>query len=218
MGERPGQPHCLSARDDATDGELFMLCSVRSGPGGGPALMFSVMSTMRVLLIWMLSARSSYSACSCSSMLAMASFFSFCAAMSSSSVWLVMYTLASLILRPWRRAASRWPLIFPTASRFSDSSASRSASVALRPALSFSMNCSFSRTCVRICTVVVVFLRSFSSSSLRSSIFSFRLWFSILSCSKSIKCRPSASSSFWRSVCSIRFSWLLKWMFFRRTR
>lgn len=43
-------------------------------------------------------------------------------------------------------------------------------------------------------------------------------WFSILSCSKSMRCRPSASSSFCLSVSSMRFSWLAKWMFFKRTR
>ena len=37
---------------------------------------------------------------------------------------------------------------------------------------SLATNCSFSLLCVRICTVVVVFFRSFRSSSSRSSIFS----------------------------------------------
>ena len=45
------------------------------------------------------------------------------------------------------------------------------------------------------CTVVAVFFLSLVRSSLRSSIFSFRLWFSILSCSKSMRWSPSASSS-----------------------
>mmetsp|Transcript_34821 Transcript_34821/g.88242 ORF Transcript_34821/g.88242 Transcript_34821/m.88242 type:complete len:215 (+) Transcript_34821:332-976(+) len=147
-----------------------------------------------------------------------ASFFSLWISMSSSSAGLVMNTLVSLMRRPFCRSVSRAALARPSLSRRSDSCASSSSSWPASAPFSFSTNCSFSRTCVRICTVVVVFLRSLSSSSLRSSIFSFRLWFSILSCSKSMRCRPSASSSFCLSVCSMRFSWLDKWMFFKRTR
>mmetsp|Transcript_23724 Transcript_23724/g.52067 ORF Transcript_23724/g.52067 Transcript_23724/m.52067 type:complete len:261 (+) Transcript_23724:237-1019(+) len=146
------------------------------------------------------------------------SFFSFWTSMSSSSWWLVMKTLPSLIFRPFCRSVSRCALALPSRSRFSASTPSSSSSWPDRLPFSFSTNCSFSRTCVKICTVVIVFLRSFSSSSLRSSIFSFKLWFSILSCSKSMRCSPSASSSFCLRVASMRFSWLDKWMFLRRTR
>ena len=54
--------------------------------------------------------------------------------------------------------------------------------------------------------MVVILRRSFSSSSLRSSIFSVRLWFSIFSCSKSMRCKPSASCSFSLTDCSSRSS------------
>ena len=58
---------------------------------------------------------------------------------------------------------------------------------------------------LRACTVVVVFLRSLSSSSLRSSIFSLSVWFSIFSCSKSIRCslrrNEGISSSKRMSMC-----------------
>lgn len=57
-------------------------------------------------------------------------------------------------------------------------------------------NCSFSLIWVSTWTVVVVFFLSLWSSSFLSSIFSFKVWFSIFNCSKSIKWRPSASSSF----------------------
>ena len=56
----------------------------------------------------------------------------------------------------------------------------------------------------RACAVVVILRRSLSSSSPRSSIFSVSAWFSILSCSKSMRWRPSASSSFCRTVASSR--------------
>lgn len=55
---------------------------------------------------------------------------------------------------------------------------------------------SFSRVWETIITAVRIFQESLESSSLRSSIFSLRVWFSILSCSKSIKWSPSASCSF----------------------
>mmetsp|Transcript_38834 Transcript_38834/g.101566 ORF Transcript_38834/g.101566 Transcript_38834/m.101566 type:complete len:220 (+) Transcript_38834:733-1392(+) len=64
------------------------------------------------------------------------------------------------------------------------------------------MNCNFSLMCVIICTVITVFFLSLCNSSFRSSIFSFRFWFSIFNCSKSITCRFSANSSFFRSACS----------------
>jgi hypothetical protein len=54
----------------------------------------------------------------------------------------------------------------------------------------------FSLVWVNICTVVVFFFFNLWRSSFLSSIFSFSVWFSILSCSKSIKCNPSANSSF----------------------
>mmetsp|Transcript_22453 Transcript_22453/g.56750 ORF Transcript_22453/g.56750 Transcript_22453/m.56750 type:complete len:201 (-) Transcript_22453:613-1215(-) len=71
--------------------------------------------------------------------------------------------------------------------------------------------------CVRICTTVMVFLRNLCSSSLRSSIFSFSVWFSIFSCSKSITWRFSASSSFFRSISSSLARRFFKEMFAPRT-
>mmetsp|Transcript_23971 Transcript_23971/g.45107 ORF Transcript_23971/g.45107 Transcript_23971/m.45107 type:complete len:277 (+) Transcript_23971:353-1183(+) len=71
---------------------------------------------------------------------------------------------------------------------------------------------------VRTWTVVVFFLRSLWSSSLRSSIFSLRVWFSIFSCSKSIRWRPSASCSLARKLFSSFFTVIFKFMFFSRTR
>lgn len=73
------------------------------------------------------------------------------------------------------------------------------------------MNASFSLVCVRIYTVFVFFFFSLCKSSFLSSIFSFSVWFSILSCSKSIKCKPSASSSFFLSI-----FWFLISVFLRR--
>mmetsp|Transcript_33996 Transcript_33996/g.81007 ORF Transcript_33996/g.81007 Transcript_33996/m.81007 type:complete len:208 (-) Transcript_33996:23-646(-) len=115
------------------------------------------------------------------------------------------------------RSESRSCLALVSASRCVESSASSSASSTLSSWFSACTNCSFSFKCVNTWTVVVVFLRSLSSSSLRSSIFSFRVWFSILSCSKSMRCSSFESSSFrFRLPSSLR-SWFRKWMFLRRT-
>ena len=73
----------------------------------------------------------------------------------------------------------------------------------------FFMYWNFSLVWVKITTVVVIFLRSLCSSSFLSSIFSLSVWFSILSCSKSIKCNPSASCSFFFKIFS-RFAWRLR--------
>mmetsp|Transcript_13469 Transcript_13469/g.32939 ORF Transcript_13469/g.32939 Transcript_13469/m.32939 type:complete len:212 (+) Transcript_13469:310-945(+) len=115
------------------------------------------------------------------------------------------------------RSESLSCLAFVRASRCVESSASSSASSTLRSWFSACTNCSFSLRCVRTCTVVVVFLRSLSSSSLRSSIFSLSVWFSILSCSKSIKCSSLDSSSLRRRFPSSLRSWLRRWMFLSRT-
>mmetsp|Transcript_17734 Transcript_17734/g.29809 ORF Transcript_17734/g.29809 Transcript_17734/m.29809 type:complete len:223 (-) Transcript_17734:438-1106(-) len=112
-----------------------------------------------------------------------------------------------------RSSFSRFrPSRLPCNSESSPSSSSRSTS------FSFCTNCNFSFRCVSTCTVVVVFLRSLRSSSLRSSIFSFSDWFSILSCSKSMRCSPSASSSLAFKCASSFFIWLRSVMFLRRTR
>ena len=52
----------------------------------------------------------------------------------------------------------------------------------LRLILIFSTKTSFSRVCVKIWTIVVVFFFSLCKSSFLSSIFSFKVWFSIFSC------------------------------------
>mmetsp|Transcript_26757 Transcript_26757/g.72291 ORF Transcript_26757/g.72291 Transcript_26757/m.72291 type:complete len:233 (+) Transcript_26757:455-1153(+) len=189
-----------------------------SALGAPMATSSSVMLMIFAFVLEIESASAEYSSLMSSIKKASCSFFSFCASMSSSRAGFVMNTLASLILRPLSRNPSRATLALPSISRLDDNEASSPSSSSRSPLFSFSTHCSFSRTCVRICTVVVVFLRSLSSSSLRSSIFSFKLWFSILSCSKSMRCRPSASSSFCRSVCSMRLSWFDKCMFLSRTR
>mmetsp|Transcript_18327 Transcript_18327/g.45591 ORF Transcript_18327/g.45591 Transcript_18327/m.45591 type:complete len:204 (+) Transcript_18327:1077-1688(+) len=138
--------------------------------------------------------------------------------MSSSSSGLV--TVADWpFMRPFSaRSLSRSSFICCRCSRLDVRPYSRLSMPLPSTSFSFCTNCSFSLRCVRTCTVVVVFLRSLSSSSLRSSIFSFRLWFSILSCSKSMRCSPSLSSSFCFRVCSRRRSWYRRWMFFSRAR
>mmetsp|Transcript_1322 Transcript_1322/g.3806 ORF Transcript_1322/g.3806 Transcript_1322/m.3806 type:complete len:209 (+) Transcript_1322:257-883(+) len=93
---------------------------------------------------------------------------------------------------------------------------SRSASSPLSSVFSAATNCSFSLKWVSTCAEVLIFLRSLSSSSLRSSIFSLSVWFSILSCSKSMRCRPSASFSFCLRVCSSLSFWLRRAMWVRR--
>mmetsp|Transcript_4319 Transcript_4319/g.14198 ORF Transcript_4319/g.14198 Transcript_4319/m.14198 type:complete len:257 (-) Transcript_4319:292-1062(-) len=107
-------------------------------------------------------------------------------------------------LRSWlsARSTSRSCLSCVSASRLPASSTSRSASSCLSTWLSACTNWSFSLRWVSTCTVAVVFLRSLSSSSFLSSIFSFSVWFSIFSCSKSIRCSPSAKFSFCLSVSS----------------
>mmetsp|Transcript_22444 Transcript_22444/g.54624 ORF Transcript_22444/g.54624 Transcript_22444/m.54624 type:complete len:209 (+) Transcript_22444:221-847(+) len=115
------------------------------------------------------------------------------------------------------RSESRSCLAFVRASRCVDSSASSSASSTLSSWFSAWTNWSFSLRWVRTWTVVVVFFRSLSSSSFLSSIFSLSVWFSILSCSKSIRCSSLLSSSFLRSCPSSFLSWLRRWMFLSRT-
>mmetsp|Transcript_9632 Transcript_9632/g.15473 ORF Transcript_9632/g.15473 Transcript_9632/m.15473 type:complete len:204 (+) Transcript_9632:1178-1789(+) len=138
--------------------------------------------------------------------------------MSSSSTGLV--TVADWpFMRPFSvRSLSRSNFSFCRCSRLEVRPYSSDSMPAPKISFSFCTNCSFSLRCVSTCTVVVVFLRSLRSSSLRSSIFSFRLWFSIFSCSKSIKCRPSDNSSLALRVCSSRRSWYRRWMFFSRAR
>ena len=83
------------------------------------------------------------------------------------------------------------------------SSSSRSLSFVPCLSFCFRINWYFSRLCDRMITFATILARSLESSSLRSSIFSLSVWFSIFNYSKSIKCRPSASCSFLRST----FSW-----------
>ena len=75
------------------------------------------------------------------------------------------------------------------------------------------MYCNFSRVCDKITTVEVILVLSLWSSSFLSSIFSFKVWFSIFNCSKSIKWRPSASCSFFLRIFSLFASLFLKAIF-----
>mmetsp|Transcript_25430 Transcript_25430/g.38241 ORF Transcript_25430/g.38241 Transcript_25430/m.38241 type:complete len:253 (+) Transcript_25430:283-1041(+) len=114
-------------------------------------------------------------------------------------------------------SASRWCLARPRRSRSPASCASSSRSASRRPAFSASTNFSFSFMCVSTSTVFWFFRRSLCNSSFLSSIFSVCDWFSMRSCSKSIKCKPSASCSFALSLASNFFSAILRLMFLRRT-
>mmetsp|Transcript_24113 Transcript_24113/g.76140 ORF Transcript_24113/g.76140 Transcript_24113/m.76140 type:complete len:463 (+) Transcript_24113:288-1676(+) len=100
------------------------------------------------------------------------------------------------------RCSSRSCFAFETRSRCDARSWSSWASSPLSTWYSCCTNCTFSLMWVMICTVTTVFFFSRCNSSLRSSIFSFSVWFSIFSCSKSMTCRFSANSSFLRRTCS----------------
>mmetsp|Transcript_17132 Transcript_17132/g.44530 ORF Transcript_17132/g.44530 Transcript_17132/m.44530 type:complete len:405 (-) Transcript_17132:1654-2868(-) len=102
-------------------------------------------------------------------------------------------------------------------SRSLDSSESSEASESRVTLFSALTNCSFSLMWVSTCTFDVFFFLSLCSSSLRSSIFSFSVWFSILSCSKSIRWRPSASCSLARRESSSLRRIIRRLMFRRRT-
>ena len=81
-----------------------------------------------------------------------------------------------------------------------------SASVAnSRTTRSFSLRtcCSFSFMCVSACTCAPVFERIRTKSPFRASIFSCNAPFSILSCSKSTRNKPAASSSLSRTFSSV---------------
>ena len=73
--------------------------------------------------------------------------------------------------------------------------------------------CNFSRVWDKITTVEVILVLSLWSSSFLSSIFSFKVWFSIFNCSKSIKWRPSASCSFFLRIFSLLANLFLKAIF-----
>lgn len=68
--------------------------------------------------------------------------------------------------------------------------------------------------CDKITTVLTIFFLSLSSSSFLSSIFSFKVWFSIFNCSKSIRWRPSASCSLFFRIFSLLASLFLSAIFY----
>lgn len=77
---------------------------------------------------------------------------------------------------------------------------SRPSTVDFRLPLIFSTKTNFSRVCVNIWTIVVVFFFNLWRSSFLSSIFSFKVWFYIFNCSKSIRWSPSANYSFFFNI------------------
>mmetsp|Transcript_15145 Transcript_15145/g.43297 ORF Transcript_15145/g.43297 Transcript_15145/m.43297 type:complete len:269 (-) Transcript_15145:163-969(-) len=115
------------------------------------------------------------------------------------------------------RCSSRSCFVLATRSRCAARSWSNCASSPFSTWCSCCTNCTFSRMWVMICTVTMVFFLNLCSSSFRSSIFSFSVWFSIFSCSKSITWRFSASSSCLRRDCSSFASLFLREMLEPRT-
>ena len=119
---------------------------------------------------------------------------------STTSSWLFTISVSCFASWIYRRRRSQFYLIVLISLLWDWIVESSPSTVDFRLTLIFSTKTNFYRVWVKICTIVVVFFLSLWRSSFLSSIFSFRVWFSILSCSKSIKWRPSANSSFFFKI------------------